>query len=296
MLNLDFPEYDEPKPKEYYGLMDLPMAEYRSIDALSNHELQMFHKNPATYIWNKTAPRDSSKAATADFGTLVHAMILEPETVDSEFLVTDIKGRHSASFVKFQTDHSDLIVVTEDEYSQAKIMAESALCDPTYCWWVKAKGQAEASIVAHDPVSGSLLKIRPDKLVFGDVPMLGDVKTTASIDDWRNPQTWKNPLFAMGYGFTAAFYLHVASLHYQMELTDYTFLVSQKSALLGKYPVSTFVISKQQLIDLGFWDEMLNALTEFAKHKESGFYSTIEKFPVFNIYNESDGEIEVTYD
>jgi len=296
MLTLDFTEeLAPPKPTEYLGFFKIPMDEYRDADGLANSELQIFSKNPSSYIWNQTAPTDSKKASTADFGTCLHTSLLEPELFDESIIVSSIKGRDAAAFAKDQAMWPDKIVLTDNEHKQIVIMTESAKCDPMFKRLLEAEGDCEVSIFVDDPETGLRLKIRPDKIVRGKFqPLLCDVKSTASIDEWRMDKPWLSPLFKMGYGFTAAYYMYAASIFYGVEITDYYFMVVSKSAILGRYPVSVFVITKEELVDLGFWSEMLDTLSSFARYKKSGKWASFEKFPVFNIYQ--DDVVDVKYE
>lgn len=274
------------------------MQEYREDEALSNHELQIFKNNPSSYIWNKKAPSDPAKADTSDLGTALHAKLLEPETYDDLIIVADVKGRNTVAFSKLQIENPDNIVLTEIEAEQVRIMADSAKHDPMFNIILGCDGQAEASIFVTCPNTGLKLKIRPDKVLngfLGQPVTLADVKTTSNIDDWRNTAKWKNPLFTFGYGFTAACYLYVASIHFDIELTEYLFPIVQTSSQLGKYPVSVFKITKQELIEMGFWDEMLETLQYFASCKAANEFTTFEYFPQFTSPFK-DEEVEIKFE
>ncbi len=297
MLELTFDESElTPVNKQvttYNGLYEIEMSEYRKADFLANSELQTFTKNPSSYVWSKTAPSDPIKATSADFGTALHTSLLEPELYEDTILVASTKGRTAQAFLDFQKANNDKLCLTDAENNQIKIMSESAKCDPMFKRILDAKGICEASIFVTDPRTGLDLKIRPDKIITAcNPPLFCDVKSAASIDEWRNDRTFINPLFNFGYGFTAAYYLYVGSIFYGVELNDYNFLVVSKSAILGKYPVSVFTISKTELIDLGFWDEMLDALDDFAKTKHSDKWCHYEQFPVFNIYKDDSVDVK----
>lgn len=290
--------WDEEPPKKFNGLYEgMEMPVYRDADFLANSDLQIFETNPSSYIWNKNAPRDTTKASTADFGTALHTALLERHLFHSTIKVTDIKGRFTDSFIKFQRQHSDKIVLTEAEHEQILLMSESALCDPMFKKAIQSNGACEASIFVKDKRTGLDLKIRPDKIIErdGNGVIFGDVKSAASLDEWRIDKQWINPLFKFNYGFTAAYYMYVGSQHYGYEMQQYAFLVSSKSSLFGKYPASVFIITKDELIEYGFWQRMLDALDDFAKRKKSGNFVSFEKFPKFYIYNDSD-DVEVTYE
>lgn len=287
------PEKPVEDKTEYLGFYKIPMDEYRQADGLANSELQIFANNPSSYIWNKTAPIDNKKASAADVGTSLHTSLLEPELYEDNIIVSSTKGRIAAAFAKDQAQNPDKIVLTDDESKQIKIMTKSAKCDPMFNKILEAKGDCEVSIFVDDPDTGLRLKIRPDKIVRGkQQPLLCDLKSTASIDDWRADKPWLNPLFKFGYGFTAAYYMYVASIFYGVEITNYYFPIISKAAVLGRYPVSVFVVSKEELIELGFWQEMIDNLNDFAKHKQNDDWLSFEKFPVFNIYKDDSVDVK----
>lgn len=279
-------------------LKHITMEEYRKAEGLSNHALQIFKNSPATYIWNLHAPSDPNKLTTSDTGTALHALLLEPETYDDLVLVVDVKGRQTQSFQKMQLENPNNIILTEIEAQQVRIMADSARKHPVFNSLLEMKGECEASVFVTCPETGLQLKIRPDKICWSPSWILYcDVKTTASIDDWRSEQQWKNPLFSFGYGFTAAFYLHAGSAFHGVELTEYVFPIVQTSASLGRYPVDVFVISKDDLIALGFWDEMLETLRYFKICQDNNQFNQMSQFPSFNHLRKEDyiDDVEVTF-
>lgn len=279
------------------GLFNIEMSEYRSDEGLANSELQIFSRNPSSYVWSKTAPTDITKVYDADFGTSLHTKLLEPHLYEDTTIVSGVKGRTAQAFVEMQKANPDMIVLTESEDKQIELMAKSAMSDPMFARIMNAEGICEASIFVDDPNTGLRLKIRPDKVIeLCNPPIFNDVKTTKDIDDWRNSAQWKNPLFNIGYGFTAAYYLYVGSIHYGVELDRYNFCVVSKSVSMSRYPVSVFTVTKNELVELGFWDEMLDTLHRFAECKKNNSFTSYEQFPEFRIYNDDNGEIEVTYE
>tara|TARA_R110002049_G_scaffold225946_7_gene397919 strand:+ start:1197 stop:2234 length:1038 start_codon:yes stop_codon:yes gene_type:complete len=280
---------------DFIGFHDIEMSVYRNADGLANSELQMFAKNPSNYVWAKNAPSDPTKADASDFGTALHTSLLEPELYDDLVVISSSKGRTSASFQQLQKDNKGSIVLTDKEDDQIKLMTDSAIAHPMFQRILCAKGACEGSIFVDDPRTGLRLKIRPDKIIDScSPPIFNDVKSTKDIDDWRNSALWKNPLFDMGYGFTAAYYMYVGSIHYGIEMTTYNFCVVSKSASLGRYPVSVFTITKDQLIEYGFWQEMLDALDDFKQCQENNKWVAYEQFPEFRIFD--DGEVTVTFE
>lgn len=249
-------------------------SDYLKAGGLSNGQLQMLGRSPADFIWSKNAPSDPRKAGTADFGTALHLALLEPEIFNESVLVSSMKARASQGFTKEVMENPELTVLTEIEAEQIRIMQASAMAHPIFAKIIANKYPTEVSIFAGDR------KIRPDIDGAKD-GFIGDVKSTASLDDWRSPLPWKNPIHCHGYGHTAAFYLDVASEFYDREINVYKFLVIQKTIDLGRYPVSVFNVDRAYLEREGFFDQMRENLEVYNKCKSGNNFAYEEIFPDF---------------
>lgn len=259
---------------------NMPHDEYLKADGLSNSEALMVGRSPADYIWSQNAPADPAKVLTRDFGTALHMAILEPERYEDELLVSSVKGRETKTFQQEVTDNPDKIVLTEIEAEKLRIMQASAMAHPVFADIVNKTNNKEVSIFARDELRGIDLKIRPD-IDLSSLGFLADAKTTKDISDWRNDKPWINPLHTMNYGHTAAFYLYVASIHYGFDIDVYKFLVIQKTAELGRYPVTVFSVDRDYLIANGFWDAMLENLDTYALCKNNNLWLQDELPPMF---------------
>lgn len=262
--------------------LDMPDQQYRAIPALSNGSLQLFAKDPSLYAWSMTAPSDPNKATTADFGKVLHIMLVEPHRFDDSVLVSSVKGRTTKTFVDEQINNPDKIVITEDELTQIKVMHLSAMCNPMFERIMKSDGNGEVSFVVYDKERDVHLKCRVDWLIGSGRDVLPcDIKSTADIEEWRSNREWINPLFKHGYGHTSAFYLHVLSLSYGFEINEYAFPIIQKSASLGRYPASVFRITREELEYMGFWADVQKNITMFAERYHANNFVSFESFPQF---------------
>jgi hypothetical protein len=273
------------------GQFDIPQSEYRAIDALANSDALMIQRNPADYVWSKNAPSDASKASTADFGSAVHAALLEPEKYDDMVLVSSFASRTAKGFTKEVESHTDKLVLTDTEACKIQIMQTSAMAHPKFAELINAKGDRESSIIVHDNKYGVDLKVRPDIDLFDSMEIVADLKTAADISDWRSDVRWKNPLWTHGYGHTAAFYLHAMSLHYGFEINHYSFMVMQKSIELGRYPVAVFTITREELDYYGFTEQVETNIAKYAECKASGNWTFDEQFPAFYVADSMNIEI-----
>lgn len=144
-------------------------------------------------------------------------------------------------------------------------------------------GHNESSI--YFKLDDTLCKIRPDRdLTPSGSKTLVDIKTTRSIDDWRSDLTWKNPLFTLNYGHNAAFYLNGASAHYGVEYDVYTFILIQSTACIGRYPIAVFSITRQELENHGFFDDVDRNLNKYRDCMRLNNWDQLEAFPFFEGY------------
>jgi exodeoxyribonuclease VIII len=265
------------------NIQQMTQEEYRAVDALSNSELQLIARSPSEIEWSRNAPVDNTKTAAFDFGTALHAALLEPETFNDSVLVyTDTKSRETVKFKAFYDAHMSegKLILLEDEYSKIRFQVDSAYAHPTFAKIMRDAEHLEASIFTD--LDGIAVKIRPDLITNSYA--LCDVKTTSSIDDWRNSAKWKNPLFTHGYGHTAAFYMDVLSEASDMQVDSYTFLVVQKTISLGKYPVAVITITREECERYGFFDDVYANLARYKQCKADDNWIGYESFPAFPVF------------
>jgi exodeoxyribonuclease VIII len=99
---------------------------------LSFTSIKEFQKSPKHYIEYinkpKTPPTDAMK-----LGSMVHCMLLQPELFNDQFAVApEINKRTNAGkeeWAAFCSQHSDKIVVQEDDYQHARRLVDSAMCN-----------------------------------------------------------------------------------------------------------------------------------------------------------------------
>lgn len=282
---------------KYNGKHFLNDVVYRAADGLANSDAQMIENNPSNFMWSKSAPRNVAKSKTTDIGTALHCAILEPEKYKDHIVVSEFKGRTAKGFETEQKGNEGKIVLTKDEYDQVNLMAKSVFCHPSAKSLLDLDGDCESSVFVKDKETGVSLKCRPDKDVVKSANAVIDVKTTASIDDWRSDKQWVNPLYKFNYGHGASFYIDVLEQHYKTEIDFFIFLVIQSSIELGRYPVAVFQISRQELIDLGFWDRHRGNISEFSRCKSGNDWIHTETFNLFGRDNNYiDDDIEVVFD
>ena len=285
---------------KYNGKHFLNDVIYRAADGLANSDAQMIEKNPGDFVWSKSAPRNGAKSKTTDIGTALHCAILEPEKYKDHIVVSEFKGRTAKGFEAEQKENINKVVLTKDEYDQVNLMAKSVFCHPSAKSLLDLVGDCESSVFVKDKETSIELKCRPDKDAVESAGIVIDVKTTASIDDWRSDKEWINPLYKFNYGHGASFYTDVLEQHYKTEIDSFVFLVIQNSVELGRYPVAVFQISRQELIDLGFWDRHRGNISEYSRCKSGNDWIHTETFNFVGRDSSFDqdfnDDIEVTFE
>lgn len=266
--------------------------EYRGRKGISNSEMIMVGTSPADHIWSKNAPFDESKVLTKDFGTAFHTSVLEPELFDDTVIVSSVKGRDTKTFQQEIIDNPDKTVLTEIEAEKIRVMRASGMAHPVFASIINDCKLKEVSIFARDESRDIDVKIRPDIDCVESHGFIGDLKSVALLDDFRSDKPWQNPLIKHNYGHTAAFYLHVASLHYGYDVDVYKFLAVQKTVQLGRYPVSVFTVDRDYLIANGFWDKMIENLDVYTKCFHNNTWEFDELPPMFV----KDEEVDIKFE
>lgn len=273
---------DNPKQGKY---LEHDQQLYRGVDAVANSDLLLIERNPSDYIWNREAPSDPSKTGTLDLGTAIHTALLEPEKFEQQIRIFDkAKSRDTVKFAEFEKEpeNEGKIILLEKEYDQLRFMVDSAHAHPTMRRFLTVEADNECSIYVDDKERDIKRKIRPDRDPNkSGLPLLLDLKKTAGIEDWREGVRWRNPLFKMNYGHTAAYYMDTASIYYGEQINEYVFLLVQSSINAGKYPVAVITVTREELEQYGFFERVYANLDKYAECKHSDNWSGVERFPVF---------------
>lgn len=161
---------------------------------------------PAQWKWEHDHPRTTS-TDYFDLGTAVHTLTLGtgPEliVVDAkDWKTTKAKTARAAAWSKHQTP------LLPWQYEQAETMSK-ALLDDDLAGTLLSGGDHELSLYAPDPVTGLMLRGRPDSMnnSTGRLILL-DIKTT----DDANPDEFAWSAYKFGYAEQAAFYRMLAIL------------------------------------------------------------------------------------
>lgn len=220
-------EFNTLEPGVY---LDVPFSEYLKAKALSNSFLCGFERSAGYAKWSEDAPVDDEAESATELGTLVHTLVLEPDSLPDRYLVlprlklTTNEGREKAAEYEAQAKAAGLIPVDAATMRKARLMAGSMMAHPDMRMWLTAvNGYSEATIVWRDAETGLLCKARCDRLIFvaGGV-VIFDVKTIARLDklnEWyvrdygydRQRAHYVEAALSLGIGFVWFYFGFVSS-------------------------------------------------------------------------------------
>jgi len=179
-------------------------ASYRADPAFSASDLKIITKQNARALWhskfNELAPPKLPTPAMK-FGTLFHAMTLEPEEFTAKFKVVEDRRTKKGKEQALEAEKKGITVITPQDAALADNMMQS-ICSNSVAWELLDKGKSEQSFWwSHSP-TGLDLKCRCDK-IHGDTVV--DLKTTG--EGGASPDMFTKTVANLNYHLQAAHYL-----------------------------------------------------------------------------------------
>jgi hypothetical protein len=174
----------------------MSFAEYRGIDAINWHLLEPYRVSARNARNEMLQPSDASDAMR--FGEIVHAAVLEPGRLESDYAVMPRfdghpnSNAHKDAKASWLASNADRVHMTADEMVAIRAMVAATREHPVASRLLDGRGTNELSAVWR--IGDSLCKGRIDRLCFvpaqvlypgttvkGDVLCLLDLKTTRSV-------------------------------------------------------------------------------------------------------------------
>jgi hypothetical protein len=183
---------------------NMPAHQYHGdMDALSCSMLKPLLTSPAHFQANLYNSIKATK--TMDFGSLVHALVLEPRQLGNAFSVyPGVADGRSREYKEFLEQQAGRLVVDEPTFNKARYMAEKILHRVVFgrpFGDFVNEGVPEATIYAVEPTTGLLLRTRQDLL---HPEFTFDIKTTR-------------------HAVSRAFVRDAIDMHYDLQAFMYTF-------------------------------------------------------------------------
>jgi len=240
---------------------NLSNEEYHARDGVSASQLKLLEESPI-HFENRHLFKWSS--ASFSLGSLVHKMILEPETLHDEYIKEDFEGADLNKNSKTYKDAKALFmdeaegkeVVAADVWAVAERMAENVLA---IAGGLLQNGVAEQSFFIDDDLYGITRKCRPD-YYREDIGVVIDVKTTRDSKDYE----FSKSIHEYGYHRQAAWYLDTLTL---AGLKAERFLFIMVDSANG-HMVRVREIDMESIIKGR--EEIMDMLDGYREYKESG--------------------------
>lgn len=215
---------------------------YRSHPAISRSELWKMNDSPEKFRFCKDHPEPASPALI--FGQAVHALLLQPETFESEFAVAPAVDRRTkegkAIYSEFVAHSIGRHVLTQEDYSAARAMVEAAHNVPLVSQLLA--GEKEVSYFWKDEDTGIDCKARLDCTTdLGGSLFIIDYKTT---EDASNDAFMRSVL-KYGYDFQGAMYSEAVKKGAGIEPAGFILIAQEKKP---PYSVNIFVLAEELLL------------------------------------------------
>lgn len=240
---------------ENTSVPDLPAEQYHAIEALSSTVARDLLSASPMHALHRKQHREETQAMR--LGTALHAAVLEPER--RMIAVAPHVDRRTkegkARYEEFLLSSEGKITLTAE---QGELLS-GMLCGIRRCKSALALLEAaptrELSLFARDPVTNVLCKARLDAISVPE-KFIVDVKSTSGL---ATRGEFERTMSTRGYGFQAAFYMHVAAL-LGFEVDAFAFVVVE-----SEFPHECAVFMLQpEVIDL-YMPQVTKAMRTYAR-------------------------------
>jgi exodeoxyribonuclease VIII len=248
----------------------MPDVDYHAVPAFSASAARMIAKAPALYREFVNAPEAPSPAMR--FGTLVHAMVLEPDSAADRYVVAKQFGRTKAEVEARQAwtaecESRRLTIVAEDDWARAQRAAASVMAHPSASRLL-AHMVREVSVFWTDPEFGIPCKARLDAWDRRR-HIVADLKTCRDA----SPEGFGKAAWNFGYLMQAAHYRDASVAAYGDPLAAFVFIAveTERPHLCAAYEVG------QQEMEIGA-AALRKAKAAYADALQTGIWAGYSQF------------------
>lgn len=204
--------------------LDMPAATYHASPGVSNTMLKVFHQSPRDY-WAQyigmTVEREPTDAM--DFGTVAHAMILDPDSLPQLALLIPRSALNAQGHKKgrawtdFKATLNGRLAIKPEERRRLTAVHNAVFANELANGLLQHDGNNEVSIFWDGilPRRSRLDRLAP--------PFIVDIKTTEQMSRWVHTANEKE------YYRQAAYYLHAAT-HISKDIERFIFVAVQTVA------------------------------------------------------------------
>jgi exodeoxyribonuclease VIII len=196
----------------------MPADAYFAHPAVNKSLLDLVGKAPSLAQAFLAGTYSREKTASMKLGSLVHALVLEPDTFSERYALAPEGDRRTKAgkeaFEQFLTESEGKDVITSSDYETAQAMAESVREHPSASLLLR-EGDPEVSVFAE--LAGTACKCRIDWLRPDGI--LVDLKTTKDASS----SAFARSCASFDYPVQAAMYLDL-TIAADVEATDFVFI------------------------------------------------------------------------
>lgn len=235
--------------------------EYRQHPAISRSQLFKLRESPEKFKYYMDNPEQPTPAFV--FGQLLHAMVLQPETVDEQFAIAPICDRRTTVgkklWAEFEEQAESKTVVTADMIEQAVAMRDK-LMGNGYVQQLLA-GEKEKPFFWADELTQEECKCRVDCLTsINGMNIIVDLKTAESADT----DTFMWHAIKYGYNLQTAMYGEGVKANTGRECV-FVFVVIEK-----KPPYAINILQADKAFVLHGFDLFRELIGTYHECKQSG--------------------------
>lgn len=210
--------------------------EYHDHEAVGSTLLKTIHNKTVYHAVTETFEETDSKL----IGSAAHAMILEPETFEKDFIVAPKVDRRTnkgkEEWAKFVEESEGKTLLTDNIYDKALLIKNAVLAHPI-ANKVLTNGESEYSYFSVDKITGLQTKCRPDYINGG---ALIDLKTTTNASF----EGFSKQIGKLGYHIQAAFYLDVYNQSQGTDFKEFFFVAVENKA---PYAVAVYKLDETHI-------------------------------------------------
>jgi exodeoxyribonuclease VIII len=222
-------------------IVDISNDEYHASEGYSKSALVLFKQSPIKFYHEYILKQKEQKQSDdLLLGTLVHSLVLEPETIDKQYYVYEHisraknTGKAQAKELE-EIEKSGLMPIKQDIFDEAKKMSECVL-NNSIAKSIIEQSAKEKSLYWVDELTGLTFKSRPDLL--GN-KITGDLKTCKDITNYG----FSKSCLDWGY-FLQAGMAKLAMQANDLDFERFVFICVSKS---DPYEVINYVLDEQAI-------------------------------------------------
>jgi hypothetical protein len=240
-------------------------SQYHKAEGISSSDLKLLEISPLHLKYKELFRYESE---VFDFGSLVHKMTLEPESLEEEFVkMPEFNLRTKAGKeekAKFEEENQGKVIISPADWERAEKMSQNILA---IAGNLINAADKEMSVFAEDEY-GLIRKARPDAYI-DSLGVVIDIKTTQST----KPYDFQKAIYEYRYHYQAYWYLKTLELAGK-KAKQFIFIAVEKKE---PFMVRLFRISKNAIerakVEV---EELIQKYVEFLKSGKAEIVEEID--------------------